>query len=153
MAEIKDFDKLTGDIASLSDTKISFIQNSSDMLPLLRKGKDKVTVSKLTGAPKKNDVVLCRLNDGGCILHRVNYIGKGELVLCGDNDENNDYHIKLEQIVGVLVSYERNGKTHYVTDRDYRLYVMLLPLIKAVRKYIKLLSENTKEFIRFLKKR
>ena len=64
MAEIKDFDKLTGDIdvTLLSDAKISFVQNSSDMLPLLRKGKDKVTVSKLTKAPIKNDVVLCRLN-------------------------------------------------------------------------------------------
>ena len=132
---------------------VSFVSAGTSMLPTIRDRKDTVTLVKPQGKLEKGDIPFYRRDNGQYILHRVVYVNGDTYVMCGDNQWENEYNVRQDQIIGVLRSIERNGKVHNVTDLDYRIYVKLLPLVKYGRKYYYLLKSKIYSFIKYLVRR
>lgn len=130
--------------------EISFVFEGRSMLPVIR---GTVTVAKPRREIKAGDVVLCRRDNGRLILQRVMFVNGETLVLRGDNQWGNEYNVGKDRIIGVLKSFERKGKVHSVTDRDYLLYVKLLPLIRFFRRYFYLFKSQVYKFVKYLLKR
>ena len=133
--------------------EVSFVSAGVSMLPTIRDRKDTVTLVKPQGKLKKGDVPFYRRDNGQYILHRVIYVNGDTYVMRGDNQWQNEYNIRHDQIIGVLCSFDRNGKTHKVTDFSYRVYVKLLPLVRYSRKYYYLFKSKVYAFLKYLIKK
>ena len=93
------------------------------MLPLLRQGKDLFTVTKKGRRRcRKYDVVLYRRPPSSYVLHRIIEVRKDSYVILGDNCVKKEYGITDKDILGVMTSFVRSGKTHTVDEPLYRLY-------------------------------
>ena len=130
--------------------EVSFVSAGVSMLPTIRDRKDTVTLVRPQGKLKKGDVPFYQRDNGQYILHRVIYVNGDTYVMRGDNQWENEYNVRHDQIIGVLHSFDRDGKTYKVTDTSYKLYVKFLPLIRYSRKYYYLLKSNVYAFIKFL---
>lgn len=130
--------------------EVSFVSAGVSMLPTIRDRKDTVTLVRPQGKLKKGDVPFYQRDNGQYILHRVIYVNGDTYVMRGDNQWENEYNVRHDQIIGVLHSFDRDGKTYKVTDTCYKLYVKFLPLIRYSRKYYYLLKSNVYAFIKFL---
>ena len=130
--------------------EVSFVSAGTSMLPTIRDRKDTVTLVKPQGKLKKGDIPFYQRDNGQYILHRVVYVNGDTYVMCGDNQWENEYNVRHDQIIGVLNSIERDGKIHKVTDLSYRIYVKLLPLVRYGRKYYYLLKSKIYSFIKYL---
>lgn len=96
----------------------------TSMLPLLVEGRDYVILEKPCGNLSVGDLPLYKRNDGTFVLHRI--VGKkedGSYVLCGDNQFLKEYGITDENVIGVVTSIIRDGKTFSVEDEKYKKYV------------------------------
>lgn len=133
--------------------EVSFVSAGRSMLPMIRDRKDTVTITGIKKPISVGDVVFYQRDNGQVILHRVMYINAGTFVMRGDNQWDNEYNIRQDQLIGVLNSFERNGKLHKVTDRDYLMYVRFLPLIRFIRKNYYGFKSQVYKFIKFLLKK
>ena len=100
--------------------KISLQGNS--MKPVIRPGKDIVTIMPLVRNPMVGDIVLFRRKDGKNIVHRVYRVYQDWIQTWGDNCLRADEPIKRRDVYGVLVSVERNGKTFQLDTDKQRAY-------------------------------
>ena len=130
--------------------EVSFVSAGVSMLPTIRDRKDTVTLVSPQGKLKKGDVPFYQRDNGQYILHRVISVNGDTYVMRGDNQWEIEYNIRHDQIIGVLYSFDRNGKTHKVTDAGYKIYVKFLPIIRYSRKYYYLLKSKVYSFIKFL---
>lgn len=133
--------------------EVSFVSAGRSMLPVIRDRKDTVTLVKPKKEIKPGDIVFYQRDNGRFILHRVMFVNSDTYVMRGDNQWDNEYNIRKDQIIGVLKSFERNGKVHNVTDRDYLLYVKCLPVIRFVRKTYYGFKSKVYNFVKYLLKR
>lgn len=93
------------------------------MLPLLRQNKDvSIIKKKELHCCNKYDVVLFKRKDGQYVLHRILKVQKNSYWIVGDNCISGEY-VHEEQLLGVLISIIRNGKTIPVTALRYNVYV------------------------------
>lgn len=155
MSKIFTLDEVVSSLEDMLETggEVSVTANGNEMLPIIRDKRDTVTYVKKGEKLSKNDTVLYLTEAGSCVLRRIVYVNGNTYVLSGDNETGNDYKITHERIIGVMTSYDRKGKTHKVTDKSYRLYVLLLPIIKPVLYGYKWLRKRVVDFIKFLFKR
>ncbi|MDD7615241.1 MAG: S24/S26 family peptidase [Clostridiaceae bacterium] len=133
--------------------EVTFISAGRSMLPVIRDRKDAVTLVKPKREIKPGDIVFYQRDNGQFILHRVMFVNSDKYVMRGDNQWDNEYNIRRDQIIGVLKCFERNGKIHNVTDRDYLIYVKLLPLIRFFRKTYYGFKSKVYKFVKYLVKR
>ena len=105
------------------------------MEPMLRQGRDLVTIRARRPGERfaENDVVLYyRQPDRMHTLHRVVGVGADGYVILGDNCVAFE-HIPFDDVLGVLVSFVRDGRACSVTDADYLRYVRRLRRWQGVR--------------------
>lgn len=133
--------------------EVSFVYDGRDMLPIIRSGRDLVTVMSPETDIKINDVLLYRRENGDFVLGRVIYINDGLYVMRGDDRSINEYNIKSEQIIGKMISFDRNSKTCTVTDKGYKIYVAFLPIVFFFRKIGVIAKSRIIKFIKFLFRR
>ncbi len=108
------------------------------MLPLLRQGRDLFIVEKK--GPERcaaGDVVLYRRPPDQYVLHRVIRVRPEDYVILGDNCVNREYGITDRDIIGVMTGFVRDGKTHSVTERGYRLYSAMWTHAAGLRVFLK----------------
>lgn len=79
------------------------------MRPLIRRGKDPVTIIPLNRPPKKGDVVLFVLGDR-YIVHRLWKIKGDSVRTLGDNCWNPEPWFPRAQVLGLAAKYSRGGK-------------------------------------------
>ena len=111
------------------------------MNPLLRQDRDLITVLRSDLAPKdtngrfhNHEVVLYkRHSDGAYVLHRIVEVREKDYVILGDNCVKREYGITDEDILGVMTSFVRDGKTVPVTDPLYKAYVELWCALEPFR--------------------
>ena len=111
------------------------------MNPLLRQDRDLVTILRTDLAPKgtngrfhNHEVVLYkRHSDGAYVLHRIVEVREKDYVILGDNCVKREYGITDEDILGVMTSFVRGGKTIQVTDPLYKAYVELWCALEPFR--------------------
>jgi hypothetical protein len=104
------------------------------MLPMLRQGKDTVTLSPVKNKLKKYDIPLYKRDDGSYILHRIVAIENG-YVMVGDNQFTYEKGIKQEQIIAVVSAFTRAGKTYSVNGFFYGLYCRFWHYSRPVRHF------------------
>ena len=81
------------------------------MEPLIRSRKDIVTIMPLVRDPVVGDIVLFRRNDGKNIVHRVCRVFPDGIQTWGDNCYSPDPFITISSVIGIAVSFNRNGQT------------------------------------------
>ncbi len=104
----------------------------TSMEPLFRTGRDVIIVARPDGELKRHDVALYRYPSGKYVLHRVLRVRDGDYVIRGDNTFALEY-IPKEWVKGVLIKFNRKGRSHTVDERGYRLYVVLWRFIYPLR--------------------
>ena len=72
---------------------------------------------------KVHDVPVYRRESGELVMHRILKIEDSGYVCCGDNQWELEYGIRDENIIGVLDSWHKDGKTRTVRDPSYLRYV------------------------------
>lgn len=102
------------------------------MRPLVRRGRDHVTITPLTRALKKGDVVLFARRDGRYVVHRVRRLRVGAVETLGDACRNPDGWMPADCIWGLVTRVERGGRAINL-DTPFsrslgRVWMALLPL-------------------------
>lgn len=111
-----------------SGGEVSFKPHGISMLPLIRQGKDSVTLEQLKRAPKKFDVIFYRRPDGQFVLHRIIGHDKNGFVLCGDNQFVKEYGVQKSQIIGIMISVSGEGRNVLCDSAGYKAYCRILCL-------------------------
>ena len=105
----------------------------TSMLPMLRQGKDSVTLSPLPARLKKYDLPLYQRRDGSYVLHRV--IEAGESYTCmGDNQFKPEPGLSHEQMRALVTSFSRGDREYSVSHPAYRLYCRLWHRSRPLRR-------------------
>ncbi len=112
-----------------SGGSVKFSPHGISMRPLIRQGKDSVTVSGLGDSPRINDVIFYRRPDGQYVLHRIVGRDAEGFVLRGDNQQILEHGIKEQWIIGVMTAVKRRNREISCDSRGYRVYLkVVLPL-------------------------
>ena len=101
---------------------ITYLDGAS-MEPLIRCMQDPVTIVPVNRELIPGDVVLFRRNDGEYVLHRLYKVFKTEdkVQTWGDNCVSPDQIIPRSSVVGIAVSFNRNGKKHLLDSDSERI--------------------------------
>lgn len=99
------------------------------MMPLIREGKDILTIEPCKEPPKKLDVVLfvrpAVQGRGHYVVHRILKIRRdGSYFIAGDHDASGEI-VRREQILGVLTKLIRDGKPYDPKGFRYFCYLHL----------------------------
>lgn len=133
--------------------EVSFVSAGTSMMPTIRDRMDTVTLVKPCGKLKKGDIPFYQRDNGQYILHRIIYVNGDTYVTRGDNQWVNEYNVRQDQIIGVLKSIERSGKVYNVEDKEYKYYLLVLPLVRWGYRIYRGLKRRIKSFIKYLLKK
>ena len=100
---------------------VTICLEGDSMRPLIRRGRDPVTIIPVNRPLKRGDVVLFQLGSR-YIVHRVWKLAAGRVRTFGDNCWNPDPWIPEKQVLGLVVKYSRNGKVHRLDTRQSRAW-------------------------------
>lgn len=92
------------------------------MEPLIRYMKDPITIIPVNRDLIPGDVVLFEREDGKLVVHRLYMIfDEGKMVRTwGDNCETPDPAIPVERVLGIVISFEKNGKKILLDSDEQR---------------------------------
>ncbi len=116
--------------------QVKFTPHGSSMLPMLRDGKDTVTLTQQKGKLKKYDIPLYQRPQGGYVLHRVVGENQKGYILCGDHQTVLEEGVTDQQVIGVVSAFTRKGKEYAVTQKSYRLYAWFWVAIRPLRRIV-----------------
>jgi hypothetical protein len=119
----------------------------TSMLPLLVWGRDTVDIIKCQN-PKKGDIIFYLRDNGQFVLHRIVGVDEEGYVLCGDNQWRLERGIRDHNIIAVVTSITRKGKTFEVTSLPYRIYSKVWMVLIPFRKLILDLSRKPKYYLK-----
>ena len=122
------------------------------MLPMIRQGKDSVSLSKPPEKLKKFDIPLYRRADGSFVLHRVVKVGKAYTCI-GDNQFVYEKGIDHKQVIAVCTAITRDGKTMSVYSLKWRLYAILRHYSRFPRRVLRGLCRRIKKLLKIGKVR
>ena len=106
----------------------------SSMLPMLRPYHDTVRLKPVEGMLRPGDIALYRRDNGKYILHRVIRCAADGYLFCGDNQDELE-PVGHDQMVALVVGYQKSGKARSMERPGYRLYSFLWVKLFVFRKY------------------
>ena len=101
------------------------------MEPLLREGRDLVTIRRADAPLRKYDVALYRRGEQ-YVLHRVIRVLPGRYLIRGDNTYTLET-VPCEAVIGVAEAFKRRGHDIHVSSPLYGLYTRFWTLIYPLR--------------------
>lgn len=111
---------------------VTITLHGESMRPLVRRDRDRVTILPLMRRLRVGDVVLFKSNTGRFVVHRVYRLDGKAVQTMGDHCHRPDPWIQLDQVWGLVVSVERDGRRFSLNNRGARLWgrcwMALLPL-------------------------
>lgn len=107
------------------DLTFTFPIHGTSMLPLLKTG-DLVTIKKIDQELKVGDIILYRRQDNSFVLHRIRYVKENSYTLVGDHQGILEEGVKDNQIIGLVISYNKKNKEHYMNNFRYKIYKRLV---------------------------
>lgn len=111
---------------------VQFSPQGVSMLPMLRQGRDTVTLSPLPPRLRKYDLPLYQRVNGQYVLHRV--VSVGDTYTCiGDNQIVYEKGLTHGQMIALVTDFTRDGRAHSVNDPSYRLYCILWHYSRPIR--------------------
>jgi len=126
-----DFAALTQDVLARGGI-MRFTARGSSMRPFIHSD-DVLIVHPIEEgqSPQIGDVLLCRLSYGRMVAHRLLRFRPGALLLLGDACASPDGWVKSEDVLGRVVSIERNGQSFLPNRLLVRIWLLLTPLRKS----------------------
>ena len=106
-----------------SDGEFEICPSGKSMLPLIKEGRDLVTLVKAQAFLSEGDIALYKRECGQFVLHRVMRSENGVYAMCGDNQTVLEKGIKHSQIIGKVCRMTLDGKIVNVTDPHYLRYI------------------------------
>ena len=117
---------------------VTICLEGESMRPLIRKGRDPVTIVPVRGELKKGDVVLFTLGDGRYVVHRVWRLREGLARTLGDNCVNPEPWFPRAQVLGHVVRFSRNGHAFRLDTpaaRAFgRVWMVLFPIRRGYKR-------------------
>ena len=114
---------------------VTFSPRGVSMLPMLRQGRDTVTLMPVDRELKIYDIPLYRRDNGAFVLHRI--VKTGDTFTCiGDNQFELEHGVRADQVIGVVESFTRDGRVIKVTDIKYRMYCRCWHWYRPVRRIL-----------------
>ena len=101
---------------------VTIYLEGSSMMPLIRRGKDPVTIAPLQCPVRIGDVVLLTTGAGRYGVHRVWKISGEKIRTLGDNCVNPDPWITQDCVLGQAILYSRNNVKHQLDTTAARLW-------------------------------
>lgn len=96
------------------------------MRPLWRHRRDTITLTSCNpGQLRVGDIPLYRRENGQPVLHRIIKVDRHSFDLCGDNQIQVEQHLPKSNVIGVVQSFTRNGKTYSCSHWGYQAYSWL----------------------------
>ena len=111
---------------------VTICLEGDSMRPLIRRGKDPVTIVPLRRELMKGDVVLFRLGER-YVVHRVWQLKEGLVRTFGDNCWNPEPWFPEEQVLGQVMRYARGGRTHRLDTPAARAWGRMWMAIHPIR--------------------
>ena len=124
---------------------VTLIASGKSMEPFIRDQKDKIVLKKPEGKLKKGDVPFYKRQNGQFVLHRIIGFDADGYILRGDNQWVKERGIKDSDIIAVLDSVEKNGKTHKLNGFYCRAYRFFMPAIRWSRRIVNSIKIRTGE--------
>ena len=112
---------------------VIFSPSGTSMLPTIREGRDKVTLSTAPEKLKRGDIAFYRRRDGQFVLHRVVRV-RDEYIFCGDNQFALERGIKREQIIAICSHINRGGKDIYSGSFAWRFFALRAGILRFMRR-------------------
>ena len=112
---------------------IAYITKGVSMRPLFRTRRDMIVIKPPERALKKYDIVLYRGEGGEYILHRIIKVRKDCFVIRGDNTYSKEF-VPKDKVIGILVSYNRNGRSGSPEGLGFKIYSRLWHFIYPLRR-------------------
>lgn len=138
---MKDYEEVIQEVLD-SGGEFQIYPKGTSMLPLICQGRDWVTLIKPVSPPGPGDIVLYKRKNGAYVLHRIMKEGQDGYILCGDNQTDPEAGIVPEQIIGVVNTLGRKGKTFLKTDRPVRLYEWVWCFLPLRKLYFRLFGHR-----------
>lgn len=113
---------------------VTICLEGSSMMPLIRRGKDPVTIVPLHRPLKIGDVVLLTTGAERYVVHRVWKLRGESIRTLGDYCVNPDPWIPREQVLGQAIHYSRNNVKHRLDTRAARFWGIVWMTMFPLRK-------------------
>ena len=124
------------------------------MWPMLKNRQDHIVITTVTRPLRRYDVPMYRRNTGKFVLHRIIKVRKdGRYVICGDNLWRKEYHVRDEDIVGVLAGFFKGDR--YIdceTNHLYHAYVYIWRFLYPIRSCLLISKEYAAKIKRMFMK-
>ena len=137
--KLSDYDAAIREVLE-SGGEFRIYPSGTSMLPLLRQGKDSVSLIKPSGQLKTNDIAFYMRENGAYILHRVIKNENGIYTMCGDNQIALEKDVDHSRVIGVVNRIFRDDKPLNMNGAGYKLYLFLWRSFFLRRVFFKLRS-------------
>ncbi len=118
-----------------SGKTVTFSPKGVSMLPLIRQGRDSVTLKAVDRPLKRFDIVFYQRDNGHYVLHRI--VKLGSTITCiGDNQYEYETGLRPERIFAVVSAVIRDKKTVSVKSLTYRAYCYFWHSSRPLRKLL-----------------
>lgn len=121
---ISDYDSLIREVLSTGG-EFRLYPHGTSMLPLLRQGRDSVSLRQVDSPIRKNDILFYQRPDGSYVLHRVRTVTPKELTMWGDNQTAPERGVCPDWIIGRVTRIFRDDKEVNCDGSRYRRYLGL----------------------------
>ena len=130
---------------------VTICLEGDSMRPLIRRGKDPVTIIPLSRPLRKGDVVLFHLGEK-YIVHRVWQLKDGMVRTFGDNCWNPEPWFPAQQVLGLVVKYSRDGKARLLDTPQARTWGRMWMAVHPVRMLYKRCRSLAARVVRRMRK-
>lgn len=130
---------------------VTFSPRGTSMLPMLREGRDTITLSPAPKKLRKYDIPFYQRENGQYVLHRI--VKTGESYTCiGDNQFVYEKGVKQEQIIALCTAFTRDGREYSANAMRWRMYARFWHYSRFPRRVIAGLRRRAASVFRKLKK-
>lgn len=118
---LSDYEGLIREVLT-SGGEFRLYPHGTSMLPLLRQGRDSVSLRRVDSPIRKGDILFYQRPDGSFVLHRVRAVTPEGLTMMGDNQTLPEPGVSPDWVIGRVTRIFRDDKEVICDGFGYRLY-------------------------------
>lgn len=118
---LSDYEDLIREVLA-SGGEFRLYPHGISMLPLLRQGRDSVSLQQVDSPIRKGDILFYQRPDGSFVLHRVRAVTPNGLTMIGDNQTLPERGVSPDWVIGRVTRIFRDDKEVICDGFGYRLY-------------------------------
>lgn len=124
---LSDYEGLIREVLT-SGGEFRLYPHGTSMLPLLRQGRDSVSLRRVDSPIRKGDILFYQRPDGSFVLHRVRAVTPEGLTMMGDNQTLPEPGVSPDWVIGRVTRIFRDDKEVICDGQRYRWYLRLWQL-------------------------